>query len=100
MSTETKLGTPPPTDAGRDAVHVAVVPMTAAADMDPGTVVCEAGIPVFPGSRRRGVGVVDPFRLTPVARGERYWLCLYPGTITGLRHVWTHPAFPEPKEKT
>ena len=48
---------------------------------------------------------MDPFLSDPVQPGQRYWLCLYPQTVTTLRHVWTHPAFadeqiPAPKRRS
>ena len=39
------------------------------------------------------VGIVDPFLKEPVEPGERFYIFLFPNTVTGLRHVWTHPAF-------
>jgi hypothetical protein len=42
-----------------------------------------------------GMAIVDPFRTDIVKANARFWLCLKPNTITGLRHVWTHPEMPE-----
>jgi hypothetical protein len=73
------------TDIGarRDAIHIAVAPMVATAALHPG--------------QRLQNGIVDPFLTAPVQPGERYWLFLFPGTVTGMRHVWSHPAFTEDK---
>ena len=83
MSEPTKLGYHPFADAGRDAVHVAIIPMRAIRRMMPG--------------ERLQNGVVDPFLTAPVEPRELFLLCLYPGTITNLRHVWSHPSFVEEK---
>lgn len=74
----------------RDAIHVAVVPVTAAERLRPGDHVDAAG-----GTEGKPVGIVDPFLTAPVRKGERFWLFLYPGTIRSLRHHWQHDAFPE-----
>jgi hypothetical protein len=84
-------------DRRRDAVHVAVAPVTAGETLRPGQHVgfapagqTETVGPVDPDRR---VGVVDPFLPADVPAGQRFWLFLYPNTVTSLRHVWTHPAF-------
>jgi hypothetical protein len=77
----------------RDAIHVACTPVKAVTTLSPGQHVNAQGYPIYYGEKT-GVGVVDPFLKTDVYRGQTFWLFLYPGTITGLRHEWEHPAFP------
>lgn len=92
------LGQTPGDDARRDAIHLAVVPVVTRFSQAPGRRVGLTG-------RRVGndyevdtcvgepVGILDPYRQGEVPAGGRCWLFLFPGTITGLRHVWSHPAF-------
>jgi len=82
-------------DRRRDAIHVAVAPVTASERLAPGQHVGLPGEddPELAGPGEPPVGIVDPFLAAPVEKGQRFWLFLYPGTVTGLRHVWTHPAF-------
>jgi hypothetical protein len=79
----------------RDAVHIAIAPVTAAGTLTPGQhvgFVSEGDVETV-GVSECPIGVVDPFLREPVRKGQRFWLFLYPNTITGLRHVWTHPAY-------
>lgn len=80
-------------DAARDAIHVAVAPVVAAERLKPGQHVgfVEEG---KVGRTTAVIGVVDPFLKVNVQSGQRFWLYLYPGSITALRHEWAHPAFP------
>lgn len=87
-----------PDDAGgRDAVHVAVVSCVAQSKLHPGQ---HIGIGERDGkdyaadaSATKQIGIVDPYIEKPVMVGQRFWLYLYPRSITGLSHRWTHPAF-------
>jgi hypothetical protein len=83
--------------AGRDAIHVAIAPCVAAEDLEPGQHVgLVGGEPDLAGSHAsRLVGIVDPFLTETVRKGQRFYLCLYPNTVTTLRHHWSHPAFDE-----
>lgn len=79
----------------RDAIHVAVVLAVASENLMSGQ---DVGIDVFghAGSNIEPyVGVVDPFLVDSVSTGEAFWLCMYPRSITGLKHEWSHPALDE-----
>jgi hypothetical protein len=101
MSDDLGLGKLITEPRGRDAVHVAVIPATASEWMEPGCRVrlVEGSVDLAESSLTGEpfLGVVDPFLDRRVEQGERFWLWLIPGTVTSLRHVWTHPAFrPQP----
>ena len=82
----------------RDAVHIAIAPVVCADHvLMPGE-----HVGLIPDSTTHVsggewtitcIGVVDPFLMEPVKYGERFYLFLYPNTVTSLRHLWTHPAF-------
>jgi len=98
MSNEAKLGTIPTGTEGRDAVHVAIVPARSANGLVGGSPVKFNPQNEAEACRvEDAIGVVDPFRpqaQRAVPKGSWFWMCLYPKTITGLRHVWDHPSFP------
>ena len=82
-------------DRRRDAIHIAVAPVTAAERLSPGQHVglVQEGSGEFVGPCDKPIGVVDPFLAHEVEAGQRFWLFMYPNTVTSLRHIWTHPAF-------
>lgn len=90
---------------GRDAVHVAVISViNNSTRMLPGQhigVRIEDGIsePIAD-ANVEAIGIVDPYLERSVTRGQRFWLYLYPRSITSLRHNWTHPAFPDAVTKS
>jgi hypothetical protein len=91
---DVKLGVTPENDAETDAVHMAVAPVLAAMDLRPGDRVGLIDGKALRASQSvAAIGVVDPFRTEHVRQGQRFWLCLFPGTVTGMRHHWSHPAF-------
>lgn len=89
------LGSTIDENAGRDAIHLAVEPVIALHTMSAGD---HVGLVYGKASTKAAdlVGIVDPFLTRQVQAGERFWLVVYPRQITSLRHVWTHPALPEP----
>lgn len=80
----------------RDAIHIAVAPVTAGEDLMPGTRIGFIGNAFTVGKVTKDVvGIVDPFLTKKVKMGEQFYMFLMPNTITSLRHQWTHPAFDE-----
>lgn len=80
----------------RDAIHIAVLPVVAEHELEPGQHV---------GVARRGggewlargltplVGIIDPFlKERKVRQGQRCWVFLYPLTVTSIKHEWTLDA--------
>ena len=86
---------------GRDAVHFAVAPVRAGAFLRAGErVKFEPGstevVVAWDYDDQPPVGIIDPFLdCGYVTDKDRCWLFLFPSTITGLRHEWTHPSFPD-----
>lgn len=92
---EIKVGALTNKDERRDAIHVAVVPIMAGEQLNPGQHVAldQQGRAVD--YKNAKIGVVDPFlpEGTEVKEGDWFWLFLYPKTVSNLRHDWSHPAF-------
>jgi len=80
----------------RDAVHVAMAPCTAMEYLLPAShvkLVKGEVDKVVLAEKGEGIGIIDPFLVEGVDEGERVFVCLYPNTVTGMRHVWQHPEF-------
>jgi len=90
----------PEGETRRDAIHIAVAPLVAGMLLKPGQPVyiidrsTEGKLlawSVF--NMDSAIGIVDPFLTEDVQKGQVFWLCLKPNSITSLKHVWTHPSF-------
>jgi hypothetical protein len=90
----------------RDAFHVACTPAIAGHDLVPGCKVAihawrdeldGTKIPVVgePGTGKKVVGVVDVFLTETVHEGQRFFTMLLPNSVTGMRHAWKSPDFPD-----
>lgn len=79
----------------RDAIHVAAAPVTASETLSPGEHITfiQADCELVGRSKVAAIGIVDPFLQAPVKKGQRFWMFLYPNTVTTLTHQWEHPAF-------
>lgn len=83
----------------RDAIHIAIAPMVAGQDLNPGQhITLKSKGSNIAVAAKKGIGIVDPFLKTTVAKGQEFWMCLYPNTIKSLKHVWEHDEFVEPPQ--
>lgn len=94
MSESLGLGKIITTPQSRDAIHIAVAPVTADENLSPGAWVgftdkAEGRVGTF----AEPIGIVDPFLKNIVIKGQKFWMYLQPGSIVSLRHEWLHPAF-------
>lgn len=85
----------------RDAIHLAVDPVDAGCDLEVGQMIgIIKGVALPTGSEWLGQkvpyhGIVDPFLPAGPKRGQSFWFVMAPRMVTSLRHVWSHPDFPE-----
>lgn len=91
------LGTfPIPEGSGRDAIHLAVEPVVAGEVICPNDdILVKDGVAYKPRHGEKALGKADPFAPKFIPKGTRFWLVIYPRQITSLRHVWSHPDFPD-----
>lgn len=84
-----------PNQGERDAIHVAIAPVVASCQLMPGQPIafCKGSNELVEGNIVTPIGVVSPFLRYRVDKGQRFYMLLNPGSITSLRHDWTHPAF-------
>jgi len=88
----------------RDAVHIAICPVIAAHKLFPGQrigIFTQQGEEIVVDSISTHIGIVDPYipRLA-VYKGDRFYMWLYPNTVTSLRHEWVHPAIKSVENKS
>jgi hypothetical protein len=83
-------------NAARDAIHVAIAPVIAAHDIEPGTHVGVCDCMASPVHLPK-IGILDPYIGRTIKAGERVWLLLQPGTVNKLRHTWEHQSLPGPE---
>lgn len=84
-------------EARKDAIHVAIAPVTAGEKLIAGAHVSVVNGMAWSSGAFYKVGIVDPFIKGSIVPGKRIWILLYPGTVSSLRHEWDHPSFVAPK---
>lgn len=93
---ELPLGTILEGEHFRDAIHIAIAPVIAGESLKPGD---DIGFSAGGADGEvwsdveKCIGIVDPFIKTKIRKGQRFFMFLYPQTVTGMRHEWQHPAF-------
>lgn len=101
MSIQELIGKKLTKPQSKDAIHIAVAPVTASETLYPGQQVgflhgIESDLVCATSPSTTALGIVDPFLTEAVAEGEKFFMFLLPNTVTGMRHEWEHPAFKVP----
>lgn len=81
----------------RDAIHIAIMPVTAGDYIAPGQriYVNSDGWARLSGN---GNAIADPFLPGQIYPGQNFYALLFPYTIESLRHEWVHPDFPKSQD--
>lgn len=82
-------------DEPRDAIHIAVIAVTAAMHLEAGDHIKLVDNKAYACEPYEGPGIADPFIIGTIQPNDKFWLVIYPRKITSLRHVWSHPDIPE-----
>lgn len=77
----------------RDAIHIAVAPVTSGERLEPGNFVKLVEGKARICDPKEAIGVVDPFLVDKIEPECVFWLFIKPNTVTNLRHTWSHPAW-------
>ena len=79
----------------RDAVHIAIVPVKAGYNLEPGEKIGidREGEAVASGVKL--IGVVDPLLKSGPVMDQWFYMWMMPDQISGLRHEWSHPDLPD-----
>lgn len=89
-----KLGQLIDGEASKDAIHIAVAPVIVNENCFPGNRVGLLHDGSVSTRALPHLGILDPYLSHgAIQKGQQVWLLMFPNTITGLRHEWTHPAF-------
>jgi len=81
----------------RDAIHVPVMPVTLPPNeyWSPGQWVSFLNGKLVK-TKTDAIGIIDPFlKENWLREGTQVWIFLFPGSITSLRHDWSHPVVEE-----
>lgn len=99
---EPKLGEIIRGEVHRDAIHIAITPVIAEEELQPGDPIAfmgESKRMVCSVPREKALGIVDPYLNMEVEPGQKFYMFLMPGTVTGMRHHWSHPSFMTEEEE-
>lgn len=84
-------------EATRDAIHVAILPVSVAHKTWPGNHVGMDSLGRASEEATPKIGIIDPFMTGAIYPGVQCWVLMYPGTAFNLKHTWEHALLTDPK---